>query len=185
MKIDDFINDKALSAVSLVLLLLWAGMKYRVLSLPRLDSETAASTALRIACGFLLLGASLSKLGDAADFLGLIKQCYFIIPDPLKPLTAVVVPWLEFFTGLCLIFGFHWRPAALVFCGLMAVYSLAILGNLLQGIDCDCGCFGKGEKMTWLSVIRDLLFLGMGYIVLVSPRTYAALDRLNDQKGRS
>lgn len=182
MNIDELLNDKVLCALSLFLLLLWGGMKFRLLTLPRLEGETAATTLLRLACGFLLAGASLDKLGDAAGFLGLMKQCYFFIPSSLQPLTAVVIPWLEFFTGLCLIFGLRWRAAALIFCGLMATYTLAIAWDVLNGIDCSCGCFSKdsGEKMTGWTVLRDLLFFGMGYIVLVCRRTFIALDRLND-----
>ena len=182
MKIDQILNDETLCALSLLLILLWAGVKFRLYALPRLDGETAAATVLRLACGFLLAGASLDKLGDAAGFLDLIKECYFFVPDSLKALTAVVIPWLEFFTGLCLISGFRWRAAALVFCGLMAVYTLAIAWDVLHGIDCSCGCFSKdsGEKMTGWTVGRDLLFLGMGSILLVSRRIFIALDRLND-----
>ena len=32
------------------------------------------------------------------------------------------------------------------------------------------------EKITWLSVLRDALLLGLGSIVLFSRKTYAALD---------
>lgn len=182
MKIDEILNDKTLSAMSLVLILLWSGAKFRFFALPRLDGETTAATLLRLACGFLLTGASLDKLGDAGGFLDLIKECYFFIPASLQPLTAVTVPWLEFFTGLFLIFGFRWRAAAFLFCALMVVYTLAISWDVLHGIDCSCGCFSKdtGEKMSGWTVIRDLLFFGMGSIVLASSRTFAALDRLND-----
>lgn len=180
MKIDAILNDLTLSGLSLLFLLVWAGAKFRLYSLPRVEGETLAATLLRQACGWLLFGASLDKIGDAVNFLGLIKQCYFFIPDSLQALTAVVVPWLEFFTGLCLIFGFRWRGAALIFCGLMAVYTLAITWDVLNSIDCDCGCFGKGEKMSWLTVLRDLLFFAMGFILLKTPRTYYALDRPKD-----
>jgi putative oxidoreductase len=180
MKIDEILNDKTLCALSLFLILLWAGAKFRLYALPRVDGETTVATLLRIACGFLLVGASLDKIGDAAGFLGLIKECYFFIPASLQPLTAVVIPWLEFFTGLCLIFGLRWRGAALIFCVLMAVYTLAISWDVLHGIDCSCGCFSKdaGEKMTGWTVARDILFLAMGCIVLKSPQTYNTLEGL-------
>ena len=180
MKIDQILNDLTLSGLSLVLLLVWGAAKLRLYSFSRLDAETLAATVLRQACGWLLLGASLDKVGDAAGFLGLIKQCYFYIPDPLQPLTAVVIPWLEFFTGLSLIFGFRWRGAALVFTGLMAVYTLAISWDVLHDIDCSCGCFTKnaGEKMTSLTILRDLFFFSMGWILLKAPKTYYPLDEI-------
>ena len=182
MKIDEILNDKTLCALSLLLILFWTGAKFRIFTLPRLEAETAAATLLRISCGFLLAGASLDKLGDPSGFLGLIKECYSLIPFSLQPLMAVVIPWLEFFTGLCLIFGFRWRGAALIFCGLMAVYTLAISWDVFHGIDCSCGCFSKDthEKMSGWTVLRDLLFWGIGYIALVSRRTFLTLDNLND-----
>ncbi len=184
MKTDELLNDKVLCALSLFLVLVWAGAWRRLYTLPRLDTETAAATLLRIACGFLLAGASLDKLGDAGAFLGLIKECYFYVPAPLQPLAAVVIPWLEFFTGLCLISGFRWRGAALVFCVLMAAYTLAITWDVLHGIDCACGCFktDSAERMTGWTVARDLLFFGDGFIVLTSPRTYLSGDQLNGQR---
>jgi uncharacterized membrane protein YphA (DoxX/SURF4 family) len=182
VNIDQILNDKVLCALSLLLILVWGAAKKGVIKIPKVDPETAAVTLLRVACGFLLAGASLDKLGDAAGFSNFMKECYSFTPDTLRPLGAVVIPWLEFFTGLCLIFGIRWRPAALIFCGLMAVYSIAISWDVLHGIDCTCGCFNTAseEKMTAWSVLRDLLFFGMGWIVLVSRRAYAAMDRLND-----
>jgi uncharacterized membrane protein YphA (DoxX/SURF4 family) len=184
MKIDEILNDKVLCAFSLLLILLWAGVKYRFYSLPRMNGETAAATLLRIACGLLLFSASLDKIGDPVSFSDLIKECYKFLPALLVPLAAVVIPWLEFFAGLCLISGFRWRGAAFIFCGLMAVYSIAISWDVLHGIDCSCGCFDKNstEKMTWWTVLRDVEFLGMGLIVLGSSRTYAALDNFFERR---
>ncbi len=187
MTIDEILNDQTLCGLSLLLVLVWAGARRRLYALPQLDAETAAATLLRLACGFLLAGASLDKLGDADGFLGLIKECYFYIPASLQPLTAVVIPWLEFFTGLCLLSGFRWRAAALVFCVLMVAYTLAVSWDVLHGIDCACGCFktDSAEKMSVWTVARDLLFFVTGTIVLTCPGTYLSLDRLNGQKAGS
>jgi hypothetical protein len=108
---------------------------------------------------------------------------YQILSPSLIPLASLVIPWLEFFTGLFLVFGFRYRGAAFIFCALMGLYALAIAFDLLRGVDINCGCglTDPSENATWWSVLRDLEFFFIGYIVLVSPRTYAALDRLNDQ----
>jgi len=187
MSVLEFLNDKTLSGISFLLILLWSGMKIRLYSWPRMDGEMIASTLLRVVCGFILAGASLDKLGDPTAFSKIIKECYDIVPGALITLTAVVIPWLEFFTGLCLISGFKWRGALLLFCALMMIYSSAITWDLLRGIDCNCGCFqmDSTEKMTWWSVVRDLGFFMMGFIVLVSPRTFLSLDRSNNPKGLS
>jgi putative oxidoreductase len=177
VKIDQIFNDLNLSLASLLLIALWVATQ-TIWKDARGRRETMAVTFLRMICGLLLAGASLDKLGDAAGFSKIILECYNFFPRDLVPLAAVVIPWFEFFTGLCLMAGFRWRGAAFVFCALMALYSLAIFWDLLHGIDCNCGCFNKDstEKMTWLTLARDLLFFGMGWITLTASKTFAALD---------
>lgn len=184
MSFAESLNDKTLSFAGFLLIALWASLKYPLRSPARADWDIPAATLLRIACGLLLTGASLDKVGDPAGFLKIIKECYDVLPASLVPLAAVVIPWLEFFTGLCLLTGFQWRGAALVFCALMLVYTPTVTWDLLHGIDCNCGCFkmDSAEKMSWWTVLRDVGFLGMGCIVLFSPSTRLALDRLNAQK---
>ena len=142
------------------------------------DRQAVLATLLRLACGLVFLYASQDKLGEAEKFTGILKE-YHILPPVLIPLSAVVLPWLEFFIGACLVAGFKWRGAALLFCGLMGLYSLALSWNLLQGVEMNCGCFSMDstEKTTWLSVLRDAGFFSIGFFVLVTPRTYFPLDR--------
>jgi putative oxidoreductase len=151
--------------------------------LSRPDWKTVFFTLLRISCGAILIYASQDKLGYAEKFSGIVKE-YHILPASLVPLAAVVVPWLEFFTGICLALGFKWRGAALLFCGLMGLYTLALSWNLLNGVEMNCGCFSMDstDKITWWTILRDTGFFGMGLIVLTSPATYASWDRLNAQK---
>ena len=144
------------------------------------------TTSLRIACGTLLICASLDKLGDAAKFLKVIEN-YHVLPGDLLPLAAVVIPWLEFFTGLSLAIGWKWRGAAFLFCSLMGIYTLALAWNLVQGADINCGCFAmdKAEKLTGWTVLRDTVFLGLGLIVLTAQQTYATLDKEINLPSRS
>lgn len=170
------LNDKTLTALSLVLLALFALARTRRLPLGRLEGDSAGTTLLRLACGLLLAGASLDKVGDPLGFLHNIQECYSFLPKDLMPLAAVVIPWLELFAGTALILGFRWRAAALLFTVLMLVYTLAITWDVLHGIDCACGCFDKAsaEKMSWWTVGRDLLFFTLGTLTLLSTRTYAS-----------
>ncbi len=179
MNLEQVLNDKTLSALSFLLIGLWAWARHQ----PALSGEktrTILATILRVACGFLLVFASFDKILDPAQFSKMMVTCYDILPAALVPLASVVIPWLEFFTGVCLIAGFKWRGAALLFCGLMALYSGLIVWDLFHGIDCNCGCFkmDSTEKMTWWTVLRDTGFFTVGSIVLISPRTSAALDEL-------
>lgn len=186
MNIQAHLTDPLLCLLGFLFLILWTGVKYG-LSRPtqkekRLSHEAVAATFFRVLCGFILVFASGDKLGNASAFTQMIIN-YQILSPALVPLAGVVIPWLEFFSGLFLIFGFRYRGAALVFCLLMGLYALAISFDLLRGLDINCGCglTEPTENATWWSVIRDLEFFSMGFIVLVLPRSYAALDHLNDQ----
>jgi uncharacterized membrane protein YphA (DoxX/SURF4 family) len=126
---------------------------------------------LRVFTGLILAYASLDKLGNPHQFAEMVGN-FKILPDPWVPLAGVVIPWLEFFTGLCLIFGVKWRGAAFIFCALMAVYILAMAWDLLNGIEVNCPCIktDSSEKITWMTVIRDILFLWAGLIVLTNQK---------------
>jgi len=148
-----------------------------------LNLMTLGFTLARLAAGLILILASLDKLGGAEKFSKMVEN-YHALPPELIPLAAVVIPWLEFFTGLCLCLGFKTRGAALVFSLLMAVYSIALAVNLANGVDMNCGCFSmeSTEKISGWTVARDLGFLVLGLAALVGPKTYAALDSLLEDK---
>jgi len=135
--------------------------------------------SLKFFCGLVLAFASLDKLGNPHQFAEMVAN-FKVLPDSLVPLAGVVIPWLEFFAGLCLIFGIKWRGAALIFCGLMMVYILAMSWDLLSGIDVNCVCFKSDstEKITWMTVLRDVLFLWAGFIVLMAQETASLLSFL-------
>ncbi|HXL73893.1 MAG TPA: MauE/DoxX family redox-associated membrane protein [bacterium] len=145
-------------------------------SSPQWSTVLILQSLLRAAFGILLIYASSDKLGDPDKFLKVIEN-YHVLPADLLPLSAVVIPWLEFFTGLCLAIGFRWRGAAFIFCALMGIYTLALAWNLAQGAEMNCGCFAMdaAEKLTGWTVLRDLMFFLGGLFVLSANKTYGAL----------
>jgi uncharacterized membrane protein YphA (DoxX/SURF4 family) len=139
--------------------------------------KTWLLTACRWFCGGVFLYASMDKLGEAARFTQAIRE-YHMVPLQLEPLAGVVVPWMEFFTGVALLVGLRWRGAALVYCGLMVTYSLALSWNMVTGVEMNCGCFSLDsvEKATWWTVGRDVALLMPGLAVLWTNRSFATLD---------
>ncbi len=133
-------------------------------------------TLLRVGCGVVLILAAVDKIGDPAKFLKVVEN-YHGLPADLMPLIAVVIPWMEFFTGVALALGYKRRGAAFLFCLMMGTYSLALAWNLANGVEMNCGCFSMDstEKLTVWTVLRDLGFFLGGWIVLCAERTYAAI----------
>ena len=117
----------------------------------------------RVILGIVFLYAGFDKVLHPAAFADVIIN-YRMLPDVLANLTAIVLPWLEFFLGLALLLGV-WLPGAVFLCNLLLVIFLgALVFNLARGLGVYCGCFDTTIRddshapMTWY-VIRDGLFL--------------------------
>jgi uncharacterized membrane protein YphA (DoxX/SURF4 family) len=122
---------------------------------------------LRLLLGAVFVVASYDKILHPQAFAQAIYN-YQILPDGLVNLAALILPWLELLLGLCLVAGF-WLPGATVLStGLLAVFSGALVFNLIRGLDVHCGCFSTdstdGPAGLW-TVARDLGFLAVALVL--------------------
>ncbi len=97
---------------------------------------------------------------------------YRILPLALVNLTAVVLPWVELVTGLCLLTGLGAPGAGLVTAALAAVYCGALSSALLRGFEIGCGCSpGSGEALlSWSDLWLRLALLAAGAQIAVAAR---------------
>jgi hypothetical protein len=113
----------------------------------------------------IFIYASLDKIAHPVAFAKDVYN-YQILPDALINLTALVLPWLELFLGLCLLAGI-WLPGAVLTAnGLLIVFLAALVFNLARGLDINCGCFSTGSEAPAMSagwyLLRDAGFLAVG-----------------------
>ncbi|MBC7354593.1 MAG: DoxX family membrane protein [Desulfomicrobiaceae bacterium] len=121
---------------------------------------------LRVYLGGLFVLASLYKIQFPAAFADSVVE-YQLVPYALVPVVAVVLPWLELLAGLCLVLGVRAKAAAWTVAGLLAMFSVAVASVLWRGLPVGCGCFeASGEPASWLTVARDLVWLGMALYVI-------------------
>ena len=141
-------------------------------------TDSAFVLALRWVLAGLFAVAATHKLMAPSAFVSTL-QSYRLLPDALLVATAYGVVALEIAASLALLV--NTRMGSTMALGLLAVYSLAILVNLLRGRrDIDCGCAGPAVRQTlsyWL-VARNALFIGLALLTLVpeSPRVLSLLD---------
>ena len=116
----------------------------------------------RCLLGFTFIYASIHKIAEPAEFAKIIYG-YGLFPHFIINLTAIVIPFLELFTGICLVLGIYPRSAATVIGVLLLMFVLAISINLVRGYEFDCGCFSFGHEGSTSSsvqlLIRDILYL--------------------------
>ena len=119
----------------------------------------------RLILAGIFIYASLDKIAHPAAFAKDVYN-YQILPDALINLTALVLPWLELFLGLCLLAGIWLPGAVLTVNGLMVVFLAALVFNLARGLDINCGCFSTGSEAPAMSagwyLLRDAGFLAVG-----------------------
>ncbi len=121
--------------------------------------------------GSIFIYASIAKIAKPAAFAKDIYN-YQVLPDVLINLTALVLPWLELFLGLCLLAGIWMPGAVLAVNGLLIAFLGALVFNMARGLDVDCGCFGVGSDATAMSgtyyLTRDIIFFTIGAFLFIS-----------------
>ena len=132
--------------------------------------DRRVALVFRFAAGGLLIAASYDKLLDPQPFADAVDD-YRILPFALVGLVAVVLPWVELVTGVCLILGLGAPGAGLVAAALAAVYTGAIAAALLRGLEIGCGCFGRWDApLSWSDLWLRLALLAAGVQIALATR---------------
>lgn len=117
----------------------------------------AAALLLRLVVGFVFVVASIEKLADPAAFAVAIGH-YRIAGPPLTTVAATVLPWVELFAGLGLVFGVFVRGNALLCSLMMLIFTAAVIAALVRGLDISCGCFTQdpaAARMGWGKAVEN------------------------------
>lgn len=142
--------------------------------------------AARIALAVTFIWACIHKIAEPYDF-GMQVATYQILPLSLVNMQAIVLPWVELIVGILLIAGLLTRGAALVTCGLNAMFIVAISMALAADLHLQCGCFSSAEagaEMDANLIVRDAVFLLVGAAVTVMRPDRFTLDRLIERRRR-
>jgi uncharacterized membrane protein YphA (DoxX/SURF4 family) len=114
-----------------------------------------AAWILRVILGVIFLYAAWIKLREPWAMFAISIDSYQVLPMWAVELVARGLPWFELLLGVLLIAGL-WRGISAVAASLLlAVFFGLMVRALAKGMQIDCGCFGPGERLSWVTLLRD------------------------------
>ena len=122
----------------------------------------------RLILGLVFIYASFDKIVNPGDFAKIVGN-YHVLPFGIENLLAIILPWVEFIVGVCLIAGVMVDGATILVILMNIVFIFAITQALARGISVECGCFSvasdTGSAIGVKTILRDIGYLFLAYIV--------------------
>jgi uncharacterized membrane protein YphA (DoxX/SURF4 family) len=110
---------------------------------------------LRIGVGGVFAYAAWTKLREPWTLFAISIDAYHVLPEWAVLATARVLPWLELLLGATLIAGVWRRSSTAAASALLLVFFGLMVRSYARGESIDCGCFGPGEAISPLTLLRD------------------------------
>ena len=122
----------------------------------------------RLILGSVFIYASFDKIVNPGDFAKIVGN-YHVLPFGIENLLAIILPWVEFIAGVCLIVGVMVDGATILVILMNIVFIFAITQALARGISVECGCVSvasdTGSAIGVKTILRDIGYLFLAYIV--------------------
>ena len=110
---------------------------------------------LRLVLGAIFVYAAWIKLREPWMLFAMSVDAYKVLPQWAVIAVARTLPWLELALGLLLIAG-RWLRVSTVFGSvLLSAFFGLMVRAYARGETIDCGCFGPGEQISWVTLLRD------------------------------
>lgn len=140
-----------------------------------------AGLTARLLAGGVLATSGYLKLMSPAEEFALVIESYRILPIHVALYAARVIPWVEFFAGTSLLFGYFTRFSAVCATALFSMFLTALTSAALRGIALsDCGCFGQGgpHLSQPQAMVLDGLLVALSLAAFLSRSSRFSLDAL-------
>ena len=113
---------------------------------------------LRFLLALVFAGAAISKLQNADEFHGVVRN-FRLLPEAVDGAFAAALPWVELVIAASLLLGIATLVSGAIAGVLLLVFAAAIAINIVRGrTEIDCGCFRQGmrQRLNWALVARNI-----------------------------
>ncbi len=144
-------------------------------------AHSFVALAARWYLAWIFISACLHKIASPEAFAIDIATYQFLPLVFINPL-AIVLPYVEMGTGIMLATGTKARAAALMVCGMMMMFMIALTHALINDLSISCGCFASNaaagsDPISPLTMLRDTAWLLIAVYVLVFDKNPIGVDR--------
>lgn len=136
---------------------------------------TLAVWLARVILAGVFIYAGYIKVREPWQLFAAAIAGYELVPMWAGEIIAKVFPWVEIAMGVALLIGWRLLPVASILTALvMLFFNVMLWRAYVQGKQIECGCFGPGEELNWVTLLRDGALLAIALLVvwqaLSSPR---------------
>jgi uncharacterized membrane protein YphA (DoxX/SURF4 family) len=122
---------------------------------------------LRLVLGIVFLYAAYTKLREPWMLFAMSIDAYQILPEWASLTLGRTLPWLELMLGLLLATGFGLKYSAAGASILLAGFFAVMVRAYVMGMKIDCACFGLGDVIGPVTLLRDGVLLGLSITLAV------------------
>ena len=141
--------------------------------------------SLRLVLGGFFLLSGWAKVQNPLLFSQDIAN-YQILSPKLSTILALVLPWLEIFAALGVIFRKLFWGSLSMLAAMLGVFILALSSAWLRGLDINCGCFGSQAESTSYGphILMNLVLLACSAAITILYCRRAGLNGEGRPSGR-
>jgi uncharacterized membrane protein YphA (DoxX/SURF4 family) len=121
----------------------------------------------RLVLGGVFIYAAWTKLRDPWLLFAMSIDAYHVLPQWAVMVVARTLPWFELVLGLVLVSSRLPRISATAASVLLAVFFGLMVQAYAKGETIACGCFGPGEAISPITLLRDGSLLAGGLFLAV------------------
>src|SRR6201982_3229725 len=110
---------------------------------------------------------SMGSMRVSLSMFAMQVDSYQLLPPAIVSPAAHFLPPFELFVGLWLLSGLALRYAALVTTPLRTVFFAVMVRSYFLGLEINCGCFGPGERLGPMTLLRDGSLLALAIAVTI------------------
>lgn len=121
----------------------------------------AIKLTLRILVAAVLIYAAYTKLKASYLIFAMSIDAYQLLPEWAVMFVARTLPTFELLLGLALLIGWKLRYTAAAAAGLLGTFFVILVYSYLKGMTIDCGCFGTGDMLSPMTLLRDGVLLSL------------------------